>query len=81
MDLTEPLSESQDSPLTAAEHVSVGLVLSAGGAIADAWHAGVVNALHDMARWDARSAELILGTSAGSIVGLCLRAGMAPGDL
>ncbi len=81
MDLTEPLSESQDSPLTAAEHVSVGLVLSAGGAIADAWHAGVVNALHDMARWDARSAELILGTSAGSIVGLCLRAGMAPADL
>ncbi|MCY4175400.1 MAG: patatin-like phospholipase family protein [Acidimicrobiaceae bacterium] len=89
----EPLSEQATEPATGeehddehadghdGEHVSVGLALSAGGAAADAWHAGVVNALHDMVGWDARSADLILGTSAGSIVGLCLRAGIAPADL
>lgn len=61
--------------------ISVGLVLSAGGSAAEAWHAGVVRALHDAAGWDARQAELIVGTSAGAITGLCLRAGIPPGDL
>ncbi|MXW99479.1 MAG: patatin-like phospholipase family protein, partial [Acidimicrobiaceae bacterium] len=56
--------------------VSVGLVFSAGGAAAEAWHAGVVGALHRVTGWDARTAELILGTSAGAITGLCLRAGI-----
>ena len=65
----------------ASEQVSVGLVLSAGGAAAEAWHAGVVRALHEAADWDARRAELILGTSAGAITGLCLRAGIPPADL
>ena len=61
--------------------VSVGLVLSAGGAAAEAWHAGVVRALQEVTGWDARSADLILGTSAGAITGLCLRAGIPPADL
>ena len=61
--------------------VSVGLVFSGGGAAAEAWHAGVVRALHAATGWDARHAELILGTSAGSITGLCLRAGIPPEDL
>ena len=63
------------------DQISVGLVFSAGGAAAEAWHAGVVRALHDVAGWDSRSAELILGTSAGAITGLCLRAGIPPADL
>ena len=63
------------------DQVSVGLVLSAGGAAAEAWHAGVVRALHEVTGWDARSADLILGTSAGAITGLCLRAGVPPADL
>ena len=63
------------------DRISVGLVLSAGGAAAEAWHAGVVRALHDVTGWDARSADLILGTSAGAITGLCLRAGIPPADL
>ena len=61
--------------------VSVGLVFSGGGAAAEAWHAGVVRALHAMTGWDARRADLILGTSAGAISGLCLRAGIPPADL
>ena len=63
------------------EQVSVGLVLSAGGAAAEAWHAGVVRALHEATGWDARGAQLIVGTSAGAITGLCLRAGIPPADL
>lgn len=66
---------------SSGEQISVGLVLSAGGATAEAWHAGVVRALHEVTGWDARSAELILGTSAGAITGLCLRAGIPPRDL
>jgi len=63
------------------DQLSVGLVFSAGGAAAEAWHAGVVRALHEVTGWDARSADLILGTSAGAITGLCLRAGIPPADL
>ncbi len=61
--------------------VSVGLVLSAGGPAAEAWHAGAVGALQQVAGWDARTADLIVGTSAGSITGLGLRAGIPPSDL
>ena len=63
------------------EGVSVGLVFSGGGAAAEAWHAGVVGALHAATGWDARLAELIVGTSAGAITVLCLRAGIPPADL
>ena len=60
--------------------ISVGLVLSAGGSSGDPWHAGVIAALHQETGWDARQAQLILGTSAGGITGLGLRAGISPGD-
>ena len=70
-----------DADDTVQDPVSVGLVLSAGGNAAESWHAGVLNALADMARWDARDAELIVGTSAGAVAGLCLRAGVSPADL
>ncbi len=66
---------------SSGDGISVGLVFSAGGAAAEAWHAGVVGALHQVTGWDARTAELILGTSAGAITGLCLRAGIPPADL
>ena len=75
MDPTEPAPNGGDDVL------SVGLVFSGGGAAAEAWHAGVVRALHAVTGWDARRAELILGTSAGAITGLCLRAGIPPTDL
>ena len=67
--------------MDAASDASVGLALGAGGRDAEAWHAGVLKALHEATGWDARSAELVTGTSAGAITGLCLRAGMPPADL
>lgn len=59
----------------------VALVMGAGGLLAQAWHAGVLRALQAVAGWDARSAELIVGTSAGAVSGLALRAGISPSDL
>lgn len=58
----------------------VGLVLGAGGVVGGAFHAGVLAALDETAGWDARSADLIVGTSAGSVMGAVLRAGLAPAD-
>ncbi len=46
-----------------------------------AFHAGVLLALHNDFGWDARDADVIVGTSAGSVVGALLRAGVTPEDL
>jgi NTE family protein len=59
---------------------SVGVVLGAGGIVGAAYHAGVLTALAE-AGFDARDADLIVGTSAGSAVGATLRAGFPPLDL
>jgi NTE family protein len=56
--------------------MQVGLVLGAGGVTGEAYHRGVVRALHDVG-WDARTADVLVGTSAGSIVTASLRAGSA----
>ena len=58
----------------------VGLVLGGGGVLGPAFHAGVLDALHEDG-WDARTAAVILGTSAGSQVGALLRAGVSGPDL
>jgi NTE family protein len=58
----------------------IGLVLGAGGSVGHAYHAGVLAALGEMG-WDARTAEVIVGTSAGSVVAAYVRAGMSAGDL
>lgn len=59
----------------------VGLVLGAGGVVGHAYHAGVLRALHEVTGWDPRTAEVIIGTSAGSHVGALLRAGLSAADL
>ena len=59
----------------------VGLVLGGGGTIGAAYHAGVLAALHHDLGWDARRAEVVVGTSAGSLVGGLLRLGVPPDDL
>ena len=59
---------------------SVGLVLSAGGDKGDPWHSAVVSSLASVTGWDARHADLIVGTSAGSITATALRAGLSPAD-
>jgi NTE family protein len=59
----------------------IGLVLGAGGAVGHAFHAGVLAAVADATGWDPRDAEVIVGTSAGSLVGALLRAGASAPDL
>jgi len=57
-----------------------GLVLGAGGIVGQAYHAGVLAAFDD-AGWDARSADVIVGSSAGSVTGSLLRLGLSASDL
>jgi NTE family protein len=59
----------------------VGLVLGAGGVVGQAYHAGVLAALDSELGWDPRSADLIVGTSAGSITGTLVRLGVPASDL
>jgi len=59
----------------------IGLVLGAGGAVGHAYHGGVLAGLEEATGWDPRDAEVIVGTSAGSVVGSLLRAGFAAPDL
>jgi NTE family protein len=65
-----------DDPVT-----SVGLVLGAGGVVGQAYHAGVLAALESETGWDPRSADIVVGSSAGSITGTLLRLGVAASDL
>lgn len=60
--------------------VSVALVLGAGGIAGAAWHGAALAAL-DEAGWDARSADLVIGTSAGANIAAVLRLGVPPADL
>ena len=60
---------------------SVGLVLGAGGVVGQAYHAGVLAVLEHDCGWDPRSADVIVGTSAGSITGTLLRAGVPASEL
>lgn len=59
----------------------IGLVLGAGGVVGQAYHAGVLAALEHDHGLDPRDADVIVGTSAGSITGGLLRSGVAAADL
>jgi NTE family protein len=59
----------------------VGLVLGAGGTVGQAYHAGVLSALEHDLGWDPRTADVIVGTSAGALSASLLRLGMAASDL
>jgi NTE family protein len=59
----------------------VGVVLGAGGTVGLSYHAGVLHALKEVGGFDAATADLIVGTSAGSVVGAYLRSGWTTTDL
>jgi NTE family protein len=67
--------------VTSDHQPNIVVVLGAGGVVGHAFHVGVLSALADEFGWDARRARLVVGTSAGSVVGASLRAGLSPGDL
>ncbi|MBI2710487.1 MAG: patatin-like phospholipase family protein [Actinobacteria bacterium] len=60
---------------------AVGLVLGAGGVVGQAYHAGVLAALENDLGWDARTADLLVGSSAGSVTSTLLRLGVPASDL
>jgi NTE family protein len=59
----------------------VALVLGAGGVAGIAFHAGVLAALVESMGWDPRRADLVVGTSAGSVTAAGLRAGLSATDI
>lgn len=58
-----------------------GVVLGAGGVLGAAWTTGALIALRDVEGFDPRHAEVIVGTSAGSVLAALLGAGVAVDDL
>lgn len=61
--------------------MSNALVLGAGGTVGMAYHAGVLRALEEVGGFRPSDADLIIGTSAGSMVGAALRSGLTTEDL
>ena len=59
----------------------VGLVLGAGGVVGQAYHAGVLASMEHDLGWDPRTADVIVGSSAGSLTGTLLRLGVPASDL
>lgn len=59
----------------------IGLVLAAGGSVGVAYHGGVLAALEEATGWDPRRADIMVGTSAGSLSAAMLRAGVPAADL
>jgi NTE family protein len=58
--------------------VKVGLVLGAGGVLGGAWLVGGLSALARETDWDPATADQIVGTSAGSMIGALVAAGVPP---
>lgn len=56
---------------------SIGLVLGAGGLAGFAYETACLAVLQRLSSWDPRTAEIIVGTSAGAGVGATLRGGVA----
>jgi NTE family protein len=59
----------------------VGLVLGGGGVTGLAYHAAALAAIEHDLGWDPRTADIVVGTSAGSIVAAMLRRGVPASDL
>jgi NTE family protein len=58
-----------------------GLVIGAGGVVGQAYHSGVLSALEQHVGFDGRRADVLVGTSAGSITATLLRLGVSATDL
>ncbi len=57
---------------------TVGLVLGAGGLLGAAWLTGALHAIATETGWDPGSADYVVGTSAGAMVGALLACGVPP---
>lgn len=68
----EAASSAEDRP------TRVGLVLSGGGVVGYAFHVAVLAALEAATGFDPRTAEVVVGTSAGAIAGAAVRGDVPP---
>jgi hypothetical protein len=64
--------------LVTEQRPRVGLVLGAGGVLGGAWLAGALAALTESTGWDPATADVVVGTSAGSMIGALLAGGVPP---
>ncbi|HEV2639717.1 MAG TPA: patatin-like phospholipase family protein [Actinocrinis sp.] len=64
-----------------ARHIRRGLVLGGGGTLGAAWMIGALCALEEERGFDPRTADMIVGTSAGSILSALLGAGAGAREL
>ncbi|MFI6446076.1 patatin-like phospholipase family protein [Kitasatospora sp. NPDC050543] len=64
-----------------ADGVRRGLVLGGGGMLGAAWTIGALCAVEESTGWQPGGAQVILGTSAGSILGAMLAVGVRAADL
>jgi NTE family protein len=62
--------------MTAAKQPRRGLVLGGGGVLGAAWMIGAMAALSEAIDWDPREADVIVGTSAGSVLAALLGSGI-----
>ena len=58
-----------------------GVVLGAGGVLGAAWTVGALKAVQEELGWDPRDAEVVVGTSAGSVMAAALGCGLAVDEL
>jgi NTE family protein len=58
--------------------MKAGLVLGAGGVLGGAWLTGALHALARETDWDPGTADYVVGTSAGAMIGSLLSAGVPP---
>src|SRR3954454_9108139 len=58
--------------------MKLGLVLGAGGVTGGAWLTGALHAIVEETGWDPGSADVVVGTSAGAIIGTIVAAGGVP---
>lgn len=56
----------------------IGLVLGAGGVVGGSWLTGALEALESETGWTSSEADIIVGTSAGSVVGALTAQGLSP---
>jgi NTE family protein len=66
---------------TSSKPIRRGLVLGGGGVVGAAWITGALCALEQVHGFDATEVDVIIGTSAGSVIGALLASGVTPQQL